>query len=338
MRIVLVTDAWTPQVNGTVRTLSTLVELLRTDYGDAVEVIGPDRFATVPAPGYKEIRFAVAPCRRLAALLDVAEPDAVHIATEGPLGWSARAECRRRGWSFTTAFHARFPEYLRLRTGIPEGWTWAVLRRFHAAGSGTMAATGSLAKELAGRRFERVLPWTRGVDLDRFRAPPGGDAWCGLPRPLWLCVGRVAVEKNLAAFLSLDLPGTKAVVGDGPALPPLRVRFPEAVFTGRQDGDRLAASYASADVFVFPSRTDTFGLVLLEALACGTPVAAFPVPGPLDVLDGAPPGVGALDENLRAACLRALDAADSEACRRYAGAWSWTACAAQFRAALVPVR
>jgi glycosyltransferase involved in cell wall biosynthesis len=338
VRIALVTDAWAPQVNGTVRTLSTVAGHLRADHGDAVEMIGPDRFATVPAPGYKEIRLAVAPRRRLAALLDVAEPDAVHVATEGPLGWSARAECRRRGWSFTTAFHTRFPDYLRLRTGIPEAWTWAVLRRFHAAGSGTMAATGSLARELATRRFERVLPWTRGVDLERFRGPLEGDPWCGLPRPVWVCVGRVAVEKNLAAFLSLDLPGTKAVVGDGPARPSLQARFPEAVFAGRQDGDQLAASYAAADVFVFPSRTDTFGLVLLEALACGTPVAAFPVPGPLDVLGGAPPGAGALDEDLRAACLRALDAADPGACRRHAGEWSWKACAAQFRAALVSVR
>jgi glycosyltransferase involved in cell wall biosynthesis len=332
LRILIVSDAWFPQVNGVVRTLSMVVEHLRAG-GDTVEVIGPDRFASLPMPGYPEIRLALAPRRRLARLVEAFGPEVVHIATEGPLGWAMRAICLRRGWPFTTAFHTRFPEYLHARTRIPLGWSWAVMRRFHEAGAGTFAATRSLREELAARGFTKVRAWTRGVDLSRFRPEPR-EAWEGLPRPVFLYAGRVAVEKNIAAFLSLDLPGTKVVVGDGPARAGLQARFPEAHFTGYRDNGLLARSYAGADVFVFPSRTDTFGLVLLEALASGTPVAAFPVTGPLDVITDL--RVGALDEDLRAACLRALDC-DRAACRAHAEAWSWEACAAQFRATLVPV-
>ncbi|MBR0673640.1 glycosyltransferase family 4 protein [Neoroseomonas soli] len=333
LRILIVSDAWIPQVNGVVRTLSIVVDHLRAG-GDTVEVIGPDRFVNLPMPGYAEIRLAVAPGRKLRRLVEAFAPDVVHIATEGPLGWAMRALCRRRGWPFTTAFHTRFPEYLHARTRIPVAWSWAVMRRFHEAGAGTFAATRSLRDDLAARGFTKVRAWTRGVDLVRFRPEPR-DPWEGLPRPVFLYAGRVAVEKNIEAFLALDLPGTKVVVGDGPAREGLRKRFPDAHFTGYRDNGSLARSYAGADVFVFPSRTDTFGLVLLEALASGTPVAAFPVTGPLDVITD--PRVGALDDDLRAACLRALDC-DRAACRTHAEAWSWEACAAQFRATLVPIR
>jgi len=333
MRILIVSDAWFPQVNGVVRTLSVVVEKLRAG-GDTVEVIGPDRFRSMPTPGYAEIRLAIAPKRRLVQLVTDFGPEIVHIATEGPLGWAMRALCRRNNWPFTTAFHTRFPEYLEARTRIPADWSWRVMRRFHEAGAGTFAATASLRQELTRRGFTKVRAWTRGVDLARFR-PGEGDAWSGLPRPVFLYAGRVAIEKNIEAFLALDLPGSKVVVGDGPALPSLKQRFPQVTFTGYRDNGALARSYSGADVFVFPSRTDTFGLVLLEALAAGTPVAAFPVTGPIDVITD--PRVGALDEDLRAACLKALEC-DREACRRHAEAWSWDACVAQFKAALVPIR
>ncbi|WP_431281361.1 glycosyltransferase family 4 protein [Humitalea sp. 24SJ18S-53] len=332
-RILVVSDAWRPQVNGVVRTMETVVgELLAG--GDTVEVIGPDRFRSIAMPGYAEIRLAIAPKRRLAQLMDAFAPDAVHVATEGPLGWAARAICRARGLRFTTSFHTMFPDYLHARTGIPRAWSWAVMRRFHGAGQGVFVATRSLAKTLEGHGFKNLVAWSRGVDLARFK-PGGKDPHGDLPRPIFLYAGRIAVEKNIAAFLALDLPGTKVVVGDGPQRPALERQFPNAVFTGYRDNGVLAASYAHADVFVFPSRTDTFGLVLLEALAAGTPVAAYPVTGPLDVIGDAP--VGALDEDLRAACLRALDA-DRGLCRTHAEAFSWAACAERFRAALVPMR
>ncbi|BDG75266.1 GDP-mannose-dependent alpha-mannosyltransferase [Roseomonas fluvialis] len=332
LRILIVSDAWFPQVNGVVRTMSIVVDHLRAG-GDTVEVIGPDRFLNIPMPGYAEIRLAIAPGRRLRKLVDAFAPDVVHIATEGPLGWAMRALCVKRGWPFTTAFHTRFPDYLHARTRVPVAWSWAVMRRFHNAGAGTFAATRSLREELVARDFTKVRAWTRGVDLARFRPEPR-DAWEGLARPVFLYAGRMAVEKGIEAFLSLDLPGTKVVVGDGPARAGLMARFPDVHFTGYRDNGALARSYAGADVFVFPSRTDTFGLVLLEALASGTPVAAFPVTGPMDVV--ADPRVGALDKDLRAACLRALTA-DRAACRAHAEAWSWDACAAQFRSALVPL-
>ena len=334
LRILIVSDAWHPQVNGVVRTMETVVRHLR-DGGDVVEVIGPAAFRSVPAPGYAEIRLAVLPRRRLRGLVDAFAPDAVHIATEGPLGWAMRRLCRARGWPFTTSFHTRFPDYLHARTGVPRAWSWAVMRRFHAPSAGVLAATGSLERELLARGFGAVRRWSRGVDLARFNPAAAAlheDPFAGLARPVFLYAGRVAVEKNIAAFLSLELPGTKVVVGDGPQLAALRRRFPDAVFTGYRENGELAAHYAAADVFVFPSRTDTFGLVLLEALASGTPVAAYPVSGPLDVIGDAP--VGALDEDLRAACLRALRA-DRRACRAHAAGFSWEACAARFRQSLV---
>jgi glycosyltransferase involved in cell wall biosynthesis len=345
-RILIVSDAWHPQVNGVVRTLSTVVGELRAG-GDVVEVIGPDRFASLPMPGYAEIRLAVAPRRRLARLATEFAPTAVHIATEGPLGRAMRGICRARGWRFTTSFHTRFPEYLHARTRIPLAWSWALMRRFHAASTGTFCATPSLARELAARGFGRIVPWSRGVDLARFRpdaaAHGQAEAWESLPRPIFLYAGRVAIEKNIEAFLSLDLPGSKVVVGDGPQRAQLMRRFPGAHFTGWRENGALARAYAKADVFVFPSRTDTFGLVLLEALASGTPVAAFPVTGPLDVIGTGPDGtpgdgwpVGVLDEDLRAACLRALDA-DRTLCRTHAERHSWAACARRFRDGLAPI-
>jgi glycosyltransferase involved in cell wall biosynthesis len=331
-RILIVSDAWFPQVNGVVRTLSVVTEKLRA-MGDTVEVIGPDRFRSIPTPGYAEIRMAIAPKRKLARLVADFRPEVIHIATEGPLGWAMRSLCRRNHWPFTTAFHTRFPEYLEARTGIPADWSWRVMRRFHEAGDGTFAATTSLRQELTRRGFTKLRPWTRGVDLDKFR-PGEGDPWAGLQRPIFLYAGRVAIEKNIEAFLALDLPGSKVVVGGGPALEGLKQKFPQVTFTGYRENGALARSYAGADVFVFPSRTDTFGLVLLEALASGTPVAAFPVTGPIDVVTDA--RVGALNEDLRTACLKALDC-DRTACREHAEAWSWDACVAQFRAALVPI-
>jgi glycosyltransferase involved in cell wall biosynthesis len=333
MRILIVSDAWFPQVNGVVRTLSVVADKLRA-MGDTVEVIGPDRFRSMPTPGYAEIRLAIAPKRKLARLVAEFRPEIIHIATEGPLGWAMRGLCRRNHWPFTTAFHTRFPEYLEARTGIPSDWSWRVMRRFHEAGEGTFAATPSLRQELTRRGFTKLRPWTRGVDLDKFR-PGEGDAWAGLARPVFLYAGRVAIEKNIEAFLSLDLPGSKVVVGSGPALETLKQKFPNVLFTGYRDNGVLARSYAGADVFVFPSRTDTFGLVLLEALASGTPVAAFPVTGPIDVVTDS--RVGALDEDLRAACLKALEC-DRAACRSHAEAWSWDACVAQFRAVLVQIK
>lgn len=332
MRILIVSDAWFPQVNGVVRTLSVVADKLRA-MGDTVEVIGPDRFRSMPTPGYAEIRLAIAPKRKLARLVAEFRPEIIHVATEGPLGWAMRGLCRRNHWPFTTAFHTRFPEYLEARTGIPAVWSWRVMRHFHEAGDGTFAATASLRQELTRRGFTKLRPWTRGVDLEKFR-PGEGESWAGLPRPIFLYAGRVAIEKNIEAFLALDLPGSKVVVGDGPALEGLKQKFPKVTFTGYRENGALARSYAGADVFVFPSRTDTFGLVLLEALASGTPVAAFPVTGPIDVVTDA--RVGALNEDLRTACLKALDC-DRTACREHAEAWSWDACVAQFRAALVPI-
>ena len=302
--------------------------------GRTVEVIGPDRFRTLPLPTYPDIRLALLPGRKLARLIEAFRPDALHISTEGPLGMAARRWAIRNGAAFTTAFHTRFAEYLHVRTRLPVELSYRWLRRFHRAGAGVMAATASLREDLAARGFERVRPWTRGVDLDQFRPAPR-EAW-PYPRPVFLYVGRVAVEKNLPAFLSLDLPGTKVVVGDGPARARLARAFPDARFLGARRGADLARAYAGADAFVFPSLTDTFGLVLLESLACGTPVAAFPVTGPKDILAGAVRPVGAVTADLRAAALRALDANRGE-CRAYAERFSWQACAEMFLNNLVPI-
>jgi 1,2-diacylglycerol 3-alpha-glucosyltransferase/glucuronosyltransferase len=327
MRIAIISDAWLPQVNGVVRTLDTVRGKLAAA-GHDVMVIGPDRFRTLPCPTYPEIRLALFPGRTVAALLDGFAPEAVHIATEGPLGIAARRHCRRRGWRFTTSFHTKFAEYLHARTRFPVSWTYAWLRRFHAASARIMVATPSLEAELLAHGFERLARWTRGVDTTLFRPRNDGPAAMrDLKRPVFLYVGRVAVEKNIGAFLDLELDGSKLVVGDGPQLAQLKRRYPAVHFVGGRHGDDLAAHYAAADVFVFPSRTDTFGLVLLEALASGLPVAAYPVTGPRDVIDGAP--VGCLDDNLAAAAHNAL-VLSRQACRDYAMKFSWDASAQQF--------
>ena len=333
-RILIVTDAWQPQVNGVVRTLSTLANELR-GMGHVVEVIGPDRFRTVPCPTYPDIALSLLPRRRLIRMIEAFAPEALHIATEGPLGLAARSWAKREGYSFTTAFHTRFAEYIKARTGFPVRPIYAWMRRFHRAAEGTMVATASLRAELTARGFHNVLPWTRGVDLSLFKPEPRED-W-GLPRPVFLYVGRVAVEKNIGAFLDLDLPGSKVVVGGGPALDGLQRDYPSVHFTGPRFGEALARAYAGADVFVFPSLTDTFGLVLLEALACGTPVAAFPVTGPKDVLADASGNIGAVNADLRLAALEALHA-DRAACRAHAESYSWRACAEMFLAHLVLMR
>lgn len=332
-RILIVSDAWVPQVNGVVRTLQTVTGELRA-LGHTVEVIGPDRFLSMPCPTYPEIRLSVLPRRRLSRIIEAFAPDALHIATEGPLGLSARAWARKRGCAFTTAFHTRFPEYLQARTLVPPALTYRWLRHFHGAGRGMMVATASLREELAGRGFRDIRAWSRGVDLALFR--PYDDAKWDLPGPVFLYVGRVAVEKNIGAFLDLDLPGSKVVVGGGPQLAALKPAYPQVHFTGPKHGADLARAYAGADVFVFPSLTDTFGLVILEALATGTPVAAFPVTGPLDILTDAERKVGAVNADLRAAALDALDA-DRLACRAHAERFSWRACAETFLSHLVPL-
>ncbi len=335
-RVLIISDAWRPQVNGVVRTLATLVAELER-LGIVAEVVGPDRFRTLPCPTYPDIRLSVLPKRKLNRIVHEFRPDALHIATEGPLGLAARKLAKANGWTFTTAFHTRFPEYLRARTRVPTRLSYAWLRRFHAAGHGLMVATESLRQELAARGFRDLREWSRGVDLSQFLPEPR-EAYEGLPRPIALYVGRVAIEKNIGAFLNLDLPGSKVVVGDGPQLAALKRDFPGVHFAGVKHGAELSRAYAGADVMVFPSLTDTFGLVLLESLACGTPVAAFPVTGPKDVLVGGGDAIGAVDTDLRAAVLRALENGDRIACRAFAETFSWRACAERFVTNLVPIR
>lgn len=324
MRILIATDAWHPQVNGVVRTLQSLAAAA-AGLGASVDFLTPEGMRTVALPSYPSIRLAVPPPGAVARRIEAAAPDVVHIATEGPIGHLARRHCRRSGRRFTTSFHTRLADYAAARWPIPADVTWSWLRWFHNAGSATMAATPSLIAELQGRGFRTVLRWPRGVDVDLFRPRPSADL--GLPRPVFLGVGRLAVEKNVAAFLALDLPGSKVVVGDGPARAALQARHPDVHFLGERHGEELAAVYAAADVFVFPSRTDTFGLVLLEALASGLPVAGFPVAATRDVVGDAP--VAALDDDLRAACLAAA-ALPRAACRAYAMTLTWEESARRF--------
>ncbi|MCG6207692.1 glycosyltransferase family 1 protein [Rhodopseudomonas sp. HC1] len=324
MRILIATDAWHPQVNGVVRTLTMMAEAART-LGTEVVFLTPEPFPTVRLPSYPDLRVAIPNPAKIARLITAAQADCIHIATEGPIGLMARRYCIKRGLRFTTSFHTRFPEYISARAPIPESLVWALLRRFHGASHAVMAATTALADELRDRGFNNVVLWPRGVDGELFRPRQGVDL--GLPRPVFLSVGRVAVEKNLEAFLALDLPGTKVVVGDGPARVTLQRDFPQAVFLGAKQGEALAQVYAAADVFVFPSQTDTYGLVLLEALASGVPVAAFPVTGPRDVIGDAP--VGVLNEDLRQACLGALSIS-RDACLEFAAKHTWVASALAF--------
>lgn len=330
LRILIATDAWSPQVNGVVRTLETLrSELHRA--GHEVSVVTPGLFRTVPMPTYPEIRLAVFAGRAVARHIDAFRPDTIHIATEGTIGLAARSYCMRRRLPFTTSFHTRFPEYVHARFRVPTAWTYAALRWFHGPAATVMVATQSLQRDLADRGFRNLRLWSRGVDVELFR--PGPKDWLNLPRPVWLYVGRVAIEKNVEAFLRLDLPGTKLVVGDGPQLAELKARYGNAVFAGSKFGEDLAAYYAASDYFVFPSRTDTFGLVVLEALASGLPVAAYPVQGPQDILGGS--DVGALSEDLGEACAR-LTQIPAERCREFALRFSWEACTRQFLSNLAP--
>lgn len=331
-RILLVTDAWAPQVNGVVRTLEVLGQDLAA-LGHTVRYATPEGRFTLPLPSYPEIRLAVFPRRSLERMIGEFRPDAIHIATEGTLGLSARAICLGQDIPFTTSFHTRFPEYVRARLPvIPESLVYRFLRWFHGPARAMMVATPALQHELEAHGFDNVRIWSRGVDIGMFRPIP--NATLPYPGPIWLSVGRVAVEKNLEAFLDLDLPGTKVVIGDGPARESLARRYPDAKFLGPKTGEDLVRHYAAADVFVFPSKTDTFGLVMLEALACGVPVAAFPVRGPCDVIGDAP--VGALREDLSEACARALEIS-REACRSYAMTRSWRACTEQFLSNLPPL-
>ncbi|GGE05682.1 GDP-mannose-dependent alpha-mannosyltransferase [Polymorphobacter glacialis] len=342
MRITLVSDAWSPQVNGVVRTLSTIVDLA-TARGHRIQTITPDRFRSVAMPSYPEIRLALTTRRTIANVIAGFDPDAVHIATEGPLGWLARGWCIRRGVPFTTSFHTRFPDYAAARTGLSPSLFWRLLERFHRPAQHILVATPRLAAELAEHGLHRTRPWTRGVDLKLFtpdRAPH--PLFAELPKPIALHVGRVAPEKNIEAFLAADWPGSKVLVGDGPALDDLRARYPEAHFLGSLHGEALASTYAAADIAVFPSRTDTFGLVIIEALASGTPVAGYPVPGPLDILgpdaDGFRPGqcIGGVDENLSAAMAKALTA-DRTAAAHHGATYSWDRSCDQFLSALAEV-
>lgn len=332
MKILLATDAWPPQVNGVVRTLGEVTRELAA-MGHNVATLQPGLFRSIPCPLYPEIRLALGVRRRIARFIEAFAPDAVHIATEGPIGAGVRRWCLAHGFPFTTAFHTRFPEYLAERRLVPARLTYALLRRFHAPAQAVMVACETVQRELAARGFVNLEAWSRGVDADLFD-PARRRSPLALPRPIFLSVGRVAPEKNLPAFLSLDLPGSKVVVGTGPLLPRLQRQFPQAHFLGRRANGELAAIYASADVFVFPSRTDTFGLVLLEALASGLPIAAFPAPGPLDVVGHS--SVGVLDEDLRAAALTAL-AIPREHCRAHALKFTWRASAEQFLAHLRPL-
>jgi hypothetical protein len=331
MRILIVTDAWRPQINGVVRTLTETIRELE-GLGHEVELITPQAFVTLPCPTYPDIRLSLFPYRKVAATIRNTAPDAIHIATEGPLGMAARRYCLRHGKAFTTAYHTRFPEYIHARTRLPLSVSYAWMRRFHNAASAVMAPTRSIVEALQARGFNNVVLWSRGVDTRLF-TPGERDKLEETVPPRFVYIGRVAVEKNIEAFLKLDLPGSKWVVGDGPLLKKLKKTYPEVHFAGIFPQHELARFYRAADVFVFPSLTDTFGLVLLEAMACGTPVAAYPVAGPLDVVGNS--GAGVLNTDLEQACLAALTL-DREHVRKVAEAFSWQAAALQFERHLHP--
>lgn len=324
MHVLIATDASPPQVNGVVRTLAALSREADR-LGARVTFLNSDGMRTVGLPSYPDIRLALTTPGAIARRIEAVKPDVIHVATEGTIGYFTRRYCLAKGRPFTTSFHTRLADYIVARYPLPETWIWNWLRQFHNAGCAVMAATPSLANELTTRGFQAVNLWSRGVDTHLFQPRTGIDL--KLPRPIFLSVGRVAVEKNLDAFLQLDLPGSKVVVGDGPAAEGLKKKFPDAVFLGAKRDSELAEIYAAADVFVFPSRTDTYGLVLLEALASGLPVAGYPAPATRDVIGGAP--VGVLNDDLRAACLRALTLSRA-ACRDYALTMTWEKCARRF--------
>ncbi len=338
MRILVATDAWEPQVNGVVRTLTRVIKEMR-DMGHTVEVVSPDQFKTFPLPTYAEIKVAVGAYEPVQERFKAFEPEAIHIATEGPIGLAARRICVEWKLPFTTSYHTRFPEYVSARLPLPLAAGYAYMKWFHKPSGRLMVATPTMRDELEQHGFRNITPWSRGVDTEQFhqRTPDEPDVFANLAKPIFLSVGRVAVEKNIEAFLALDLPGTKVVVGDGPQKDELAEKYPKAVFTGAKFGPELAAHFACADVFVFPSLTDTFGLVILEAMATGTPVAAYPAPGPIDIIPNSGAGVLAVTatEGLREACLEALKL-DRGAVRRFAEGFSWRACAEDFVRNLQP--
>ena len=338
MRIMLASDAWEPQVNGVVRTLTRVVSELEA-MGHTVEVIHPGQFKTFPLPTYAEIKVAIGVYEPVQERFKAFEPEAVHIATEGPIGLAARRICVEWKLPFTTSYHTRFPEYVSARLPLPLAAGYAYMKWFHKPSGRLMVATPTMREELSRHGFRNISAWSRGVDTEQFHPRREGepDIFEGLARPIFLNVGRVAVEKNIEALVALDLPGTKVVVGPGPQLEELKAKYPEVVFKGPKSGAELAAHYACADVFVFPSLTDTFGLVILEAMAAGTPVAAYPAPGPIDLIPGSAAGVLALTatEGLREACIQAMDL-DRTRVRAFAETFSWRACAEDFVKNLQP--
>lgn len=332
-KLLIVTDAWQPQVNGVVRTLGNTCAHLNS-MGVDVEMLTPLQFKTLPCPTYPEIRLSLTSATRMQTLIEQINPDALHIATEGPLGWAARRAALRCGWAFTTAYHSRFPEYVKARVGVPLDWSYALFRRFHGHSASVMAPTPAIVHDLLARGFKNVRHWSRGVNHEIFyprqrQSPPNKD------KPVFLHVGRMAIEKNIEAFMKLELPGEKWVAGVGPLAESIQKKYPDAKYFGLLPQDDLAALYSQADVFVFPSMTDTFGLVMVEAMACGLPVAAYPVPGPIDVVGDS--GAGVLNEDLRQACLDCLDLDRSKAVRR-AAQFTWPRATEQFYEALTPIR
>lgn len=340
MRIMLITDAWEPQVNGVVRTMKRVIAECEA-MGHEWEIVSPaDGFRTIPLPTYSEIRLALGAKKNISERFDTFEPDAIHIATEGTLGMAGRAMCLKHKHPFSTSYHTRFPEYVSARFPIPLSWGYRFVRWFHRYSGKVMVATPSMREELEDNGFNNVVSWTRGVDTDLFhpsRRVEEGDAddpYKGLPRPIFLNVGRVAVEKNIETFIEQDLPGSKVVVGEGPQLDELKAKYPDVHFLGSKFGEDLATHFASADVFVFPSLTDTFGLVILEAMATGTPVAAFDAPGPRDIIPGSASGI--IEEDLGQAARACLDL-DRTTARTYAEEFSWRACADAFVENLAPL-
>ena len=337
MKILIVTDAWKPQMNGVVRTLEKTVENLRLS-GHMVEVIAPsDGYWTMPLPTYPDIRLAPFAKKDIERRIVKFAPEAVHIATEGPLGQAARALCLRWAMPFTTSYHTKFPEYIKARFPfVPLKLPYKFVRNFHNSGGRTMVTTPSMVKFLQERGFTKLAAWARGVDTVLFhpdKRTETADIYAGLPKPIWINVGRIAVEKNIKAFLDLDLPGSKVIIGDGPQRKELERQYPDVTFTGAKFGEDLAAHFANADIFVFPSKTDTFGLVIIEAMATGTPVAAYPVSGPVDIIPGS--GAGIVDEDLKTACLKALELSRQDA-RGHAEKYSWDAVSDVFFNYLTP--
>lgn len=330
MRIAILTDAWFPQVNGVVRTLNTTIGYLES-WGHEILCINPQLFNKVPMPTYPDIELAIMPYGKIKSMLDDFKPEAIHLSTEGPIGWAGRRYCLKHNFPYTSTYHTRFPEYVRLRAPIPLALSYAFVKRFHGSAVHTMVATKSMRETLESRGFKNLVYWSRGVDIERFK--PRAESVMDYPRPISVYLGRVAVEKNIKDFLDLNLQGTKVVIGDGPALKDLEKTYRDTIFLGYRENGDLARHLASANVMVFPSKTDTFGLVMLEAMACGVPVATYPVEGPLDVIEN---GLnGWMDDDLHVAVENALKV-DRATCRNFAEGYSWEKCSRQFLSLIEP--